>query len=194
MNSETILYIVLIVLQVGIAAYFINRSKKQKEKKAKSSAAGAAMPDSYEAKRATALQVTPQQLGLSVQPGVTKVYGIVMDWDMSGTVLTLNAYITGAANAFLSSGSAITGVGANPAIAEQASTFVQEAQEYLVKCMPVADTSLPLPGTVRFFLLTNKGVFAAQEMLSAINDNASPWIGLFFRGTMLLDEIKQNAK
>lgn len=194
MNSETILYIVLIVLQVGIFAYFINRSKKQKQKKAAGNAANTTLPDTYEAKRATALQVTPEQLGLNIQPGVTKVYGIVMDWDMSGTVLSLNAYITGAANAFLSSGSAITGVGANPAIAEQASTFVQEAQDYLAKCMPVADTSLPLPGTVRFFLLTNKGIFAAQEMLSAINDNTSPWIGLFFRGTMLLDEIKQNAQ
>lgn len=193
MNSETTLYILLIVLQVGIAAYFINRSRKQK--KARELANNSAIaPDSYEARRNTAMNVIPQQLGLNMQPGVTKVYGIVMDWDMSGTVLSLNAYITGAANAFLSSGSAITGVGANPAIAEQASTFVQEAQEYLAKCMPVSDTGLPLPGTVRFFLLTNKGIYASQEMLSAINDNASPWVGLFFRGTMLLDEIKQNAR
>jgi hypothetical protein len=41
--------------------------------------------------------------------------------------------------------------------------------------------------------LTNQGVYAAQELLSAINDNSSPWIGLFFRGSMLLDEIKKTA-
>lgn len=189
-----VFYMMLAVLvQVGLIVYVVVRAVNRK-RKGNAGTANLYPPGSYEERRHTALHVTPQQLGLVMQPGVTRVYGIVMDWDMSGTVLSLNAYITGAANAFLSSGSSIVGLGANPAVAEHASVLVQTAQDYLSKCMPVADTGLPLPGTVRFYLLTNKGIYAAQELLSAINDNTSPWLELFFRGTMLLDEMKQNAK
>ncbi|GAA4469205.1 hypothetical protein GCM10023093_28210 [Nemorincola caseinilytica] len=186
-GTEELIYSAAIVAQVGLAYYLFKRVQNSRRQKADVPYASG----SYEQNRHTALHITPQQLGLAMQPAVTKVYGVVMDWDMSGTVLSLCAYITGAANAFLSSGTAVTGVGANPAIAEQASELVQMAQGYLSKCMPVADTGLPLPGTVRFYLLTNNGIYAAQELLGAIEDNSSPWLGLFFRGNMLLDEIKQ---
>jgi|GEM_PF-1033551 len=190
LDNDTVLYTTAILLQAGILTFFLIRSRKKKQNKA--TATPLADEDSYEYNRNTSLQVQPQHLGLTIQPSVTRVYGVVMDWDMGGTTLTLCGYITGATNAFLSSGSAIKGVGANPAIAEQASDFVQTAQGYLGKCMPVSDTGLPLPGTVRFYLLTNKGIFAAQEQLSMIDDNTSPWLGLFFKGTMLLDEIKKS--
>jgi hypothetical protein len=113
-----------------------------------------------------------------------------MDWDMGGTVLSLIAYINGGANALLSSGSTVTGAGADPEVAKQASEFVQVAQDYLNRGVPVSDLGYPPPGTVRFYLLTNKGIFAVQELLSLINDNSSPLLGLFFRGNMVLDEIK----
>lgn len=185
-----LLCLVGIFLQIGLVLFYFKMRKKKEQLKKGTNIPFA--PGSYEYNRHTALHVTAQQLGLSVQPAVTKVYGVVMDWDMSGTVLSLCTYITGAANAFLSSGTAVTGVGSNPAIAEHASALVQMAQDYLSKCMPVSDTGLPLPGTVRFYLLTNNGIYAAQELLSAIDDNSSPWLGLFFRGNMVLDEIKQN--
>jgi len=189
-GKEELLYSVLILLQIGLVLYFFKRKKKNDSRP---KAITPHAPGSYEQNRHAALHVTPHQLGLTMQPAVTKVYGLVMDWDMSGTVLSLCTYITGAANALLSSGNAATGAGANPAVAEQASELVQMAQTYLSKCMPVADTGLPLPGTVRFYLLTNNGIYAAQESLSAIEDNSSPWLGLFFRGNIVLDEIKQGA-
>jgi hypothetical protein len=189
LEGEKVVYISAILLQAGVLIFFLRRTMKKK--KAISEPASPYPPGSYEQLRHTAIQVTAQQLGLSMQPAVTKVYGIIMDWDMNGTVLTLSSYITGAANAFLSSGASITGVGTRPEIAEHASDFVQVAQNYLGKCMPVSDTGLPIPGTVRFYLLTNNGIYGAQELLSSIDDGSSPWIGLFFKGNMLLDEIKQ---
>jgi hypothetical protein len=116
-----------------------------------------------------------------------------MDWDMSGTVLTLSAYITGAANVAMSSGSVLTGIGKNPAIADLASTFVQLGQEYLGRTLPIASTGMPPFGTIRFYLLTNHGLYAGQEQLVSINDNSSPWLPLFFRGNMIIDEIKAGA-
>ncbi len=194
MTTEIFTYGIAIVLQAAILVFFLRKAIMKK--KARTSTTNTTTPkytDSYDGKRQLALQVTPTQLGLAVQPAVTKVHGLVIDWDMNGTVLTLTAYITGAANAFLSSGSFLTGAGSNPSVAENAAVLVQIAQGYLGRCMPVNDTGLPLPGTVRFYLLTNKGVFAAQEMLAAIESDMSPWAELFYRANGMLEEIKNSS-
>jgi hypothetical protein len=193
MTTDTLLYTFAILIQVGILVFFLRKAKKKKNT---STAQNQPQlhPDTYHGKRQLALEVTPSQLGLSVQPAVTKVHGLVIDWDMNGTVLTLTAYITGAANAFLSSGSFLTGAGNNPAVAENAAMLVQMAQNYLGRCMPVNDTGLPLPGTVRFYLLTNKGIFAAQEMMAAIENDMSPWGDLFYRANGMLEEIKKTVE
>ena len=186
------IYILALLLHVGILIFFIRRSITKKS--AKKIVSKLVSGNTYEQTRVAALSVTPDQLGLNIPQGAIKVYGVVMDWDMSGTILTLTAYINGAANAVLSSGAAVVGGGKNPAVAEEASEFVLVAQNYINKTLHVTTSGLPAPGTVRFNLLTNQGVYAAQELLSAINDNSSPWIGLFFRGSMLLDEIKKTAE
>jgi hypothetical protein len=184
-----LIYVLGIVLQVGILIFFFRRSMGKKKKQEKIVAVPSSMT-SYESSRYTALHVTPDNLNLQIPPSLTKVYGVVMDWDMGGTLLTLNAYINGAANAFLSSGASAMGGGNDPAVAEQASEFVVIAQDYLNRAVPVSDLGFPPPGTVRFYLLTNRGIYAVQELLALINDNSSPLLGLFFRGNMLLDEIK----
>ena len=183
------IYVILIVLQLGIIAWFWMRAKKARTAERNTPPAPANVHD-YESARAASLSITKEQLGLNIPDSVTRVYGVVMDWDMNGTLLTVSAYITGAANAFLSTGASATGSGGSPTVAEQASEFVLVAQDFLNRAMPVADLGFAPPGTVRFFLLTNRGIYAMQEMLSLINDNSSPLLGLFFRGHMLIEEIK----
>ena len=183
------IYIIAIILQLGIIAYFSWRSYKSRQK-VKTTPPSPKKVHDYESARAASLSITKEQLGLNIPDSVTRVYGVVMDWDMNGTILTVSAYITGAANAFLSTGASATGSGGSPSVAEQASEFVLVAQEFLNRAMPVADLGFAPPGTVRFFLLTNRGIYAMQEMLVLIDDNTSPLLGLFFRGHMLLEEIK----
>lgn len=186
------IYIIAILLQAGILVYFISRIVKSIANKKKVSSVPVFATE-YERTRHTALHITQQQLGLDIPQSVTKVYGVVMDWDMNGVVLTLSAYITGAANVALSNGASVMGGGKNPAVAEQASEFVQVAQNYLLRAVPVSDTILPAIGTVKFYLLTNRGIYSAQELLSAIDDQSSPWVGLFFRGNMVVNEIKNGG-
>jgi hypothetical protein len=192
MNTETtkdLIYIAAILLQAGVLVFFIRRAMKPKVVKKAAEIPGT----EYERTRLAAIGVTEQQLSLDIPATLTKVYGVVMDWDMSGTTLTLTAYINGAASAFLSSGAQAMGSGKNPAVAEQAADFVQLAQSFLNRTMPVSSTGFPPPGTVRFYFLTNKGVYAGQELLAAIDENSSPWVPFFFRANMLIDEIKQGV-
>ncbi len=185
------IYIVAILVQVGILAFFINRMVKAW--RAKKAAVPTSTLSEYDQFRQASLGVTAENLKLAISSGVLKVFGVVMDWDMSGTVLTLSTYITGAANAALSSGASITGGGKNPLVAEQASEFVMSAQEYITRAVPATPAGILVPGTVRFYLLTNHGLYAAQELLSSIQDESSPWTELFFNGNMVLTEIKKGG-
>lgn len=187
-GSDMLLYIVAISLQVGLLVYFAIRSRKKKQV-----SAGNGNPfseGSYRAERYAALHVSQQQLGLSIAPDTIKVFGVVMDWEMGGTTLSLCTYITGAANALLSTGATAMGAGRNPAVAELASDFVQVAQNFILRAVPVTETGLPAPGTVRFYFLTNQGLYSAQELLADIDADNSPWTILFFRGNMVMNEIK----
>jgi hypothetical protein len=186
-----ILYVAAIIIQAAIVVFFVRRVILAMRRKKMVESAPVSF---YESTRLTALHVTPQQLGLAIPSSLLKVYGVLMDWDMNGTILTLNAYITGAANVSLSSGAAVTGGGKNPAVAEQASELVLMAQSYLNRTVPASDMGYPPPGTVRFYLLTNKGLYAAQELLTSIEDESSPWVELFYKGNMVVNEIKSSGE
>jgi hypothetical protein len=185
------IYIVAILLQVGVLVFFINRIVKGM--KARKEAPGKAV-STYEEFRQASLGVTEGQLKLEISSSVLKVFGVVMDWDMSGTVLTLSTYITGAANAALSSGASITGGGKNPLVAEKASEFVQSAQNYISRAVPATAGGILVPGTVRFYLLTNHGLYAAQELISSIHEESSPWTDLFIKGNLVLSELKKGSE
>jgi hypothetical protein len=186
--SDSSFIIVAIIVQAGILVYFAMRARKKKQLPPISTEKGS----QFEVSRRQALSVTPAQLQLSIPNNTLKVYGLVMDWDMNGTTFTLNAYINGAANAILSSGASAIGTGRNPKVAELASDLVLVAQDFIGRTVPVTETGLPPLGTVRFYFLTNMGLFAAQEQLVYLDNETSPWVALFFRANMVINEIKEH--
>ena len=182
----TIIYILLILLQAGILIYFIRRGKKK---------VGNIVPhdaDSYLGMRSLAISIKPAQLKLTIPDTEILVYGVIMDCNIGGTIGTLAAYITGAASLYLSTGDSRTGGGKNPATGEAAAEFVVAAQAYINRTIPVAVTNLPIPGCVRFYLLTNHNIYAAQEPMVFIEDGSSPWISLFEKGNQVINEMQHN--
>ena len=186
----TIIYILAILAQAGIIIYFL---KKNKSGAAPKVTANKRDLSTYEGARATAIGISQEDLGLKVPEDRTFVYGVVMDWDMGSAVLTLAAYVTGAANVYLSTGPGITGGGKDPEAGALAVKLVTDAQDFLGRTIPVMDTGHPAKGCVRFYLLTNHGVNAAQEQLIHIEDTTSPWLALFIRANTLINEMKQGG-
>ena len=183
----TIVYILAILVQVGIIIYFVRKGRTATKEDA-----GKKTQDTttYEGTRTAAISVTPDDLKLKIPETATFVYGVVMDWDMGDNILTLAAYITGAANVYLSTGAGITGGGKNPEVAELAVTFVTDAQDFINRAVPVTSADYPSKGCVRFYLLTNKGVYAAQEQLIHFEDTTSPWLAMFIRGNTVITEMR----
>ena len=183
----TIVYIVAILVQLGIIIYFVRRGRIQKRLAAINNTA---QGTTYEGLRNLAIQVTLQQLKLAVPESTTLVYGVLMDWNLNESVMTLAAYITGAVSMYLSTGEGVNGGGKDPRVGEAAVELVTAAQAYLGRAMPVTTTGLPPKGCIRFYLLTNKGLYAAQEQMIHFEDASSPWLQLFELGSEVISEIR----
>ncbi|MGH7451819.1 MAG: hypothetical protein ACRENG_10765 [bacterium] len=144
----------------------------------------------YEGLRQRAFTVTPQQLGLQISKDHTEIYGIVMDWDTGQVVATVVAFKTGDASVYLSSGQAFIGGFAHEAVKKAAFDFVEKAQPYLTKAQKTTINSLPDKECVKFFLLTNNGIYSHQETVKSIENSKTDWTALFSRGNQVITEYR----
>ena len=91
---------------------------------------------------------------------------------------------------YLSTGGGMIGAGRHENISNAAKAFVGKAQTYLAKTTKTETTPLPEKNSVRFYLLTNKGKFSAQENLQKFETNSSTWLMLFEEGNKVISELR----
>jgi preprotein translocase subunit YajC len=181
-TNNNVLYIVLIILQLAVVAFFILRSRKQKTVKKTE-------PDVYATFRTQAASVTPAQLKLGIPNSEIMVYGVVMDWDIADKMVTIAAYITGAASMYFSNGEGKSGGGKSPAVGEAAVEFVTAAQHYLDKATPVTAIEPPSKGMIRFYFLTNHRTYMIQEETARYMDNSAQLAELFHKGNEVVTQM-----
>ena len=139
--------------------------------------------------RQMALSATPEQLGLPTSDE-TKVFGIVMDWDLGDGIATVAAYETGDASMYLSSGGGVIGGGQHDNVRQAVFPYVQLGQDFLSESKRTESTPLPGKDCVRFYLLTNKGTYYAQEKMKNIENESSDWLRLFEEANKVLTELR----
>ena len=139
--------------------------------------------------RQMALSATPEQLGLPTYDE-NKVFGIVMDWDLGDGIATVAAYETGDASMYLSSGGGVIGGGQHDNVRQAVFPYVQLGQEFLSESKRTESTPLPGKDCVRFYLLTNKGTYYAQEKMKNIENESSDWLRLFEEANKVLTELR----
>jgi hypothetical protein len=150
--------------------------------------------NTFEGLRYMAFKTTPEQLRLSLPADRTIVYGVVMDWGMSGATATTVSYQTGDASLYLSSGGGVIGGGQHQNVNSAAKQFVSIAQTFLDKAVKTEITPLPSTDEVKFYLLTNKGVFVGQDQMKNFENNTSAWSKLFEEGNNVLTELRKTIK
>lgn len=192
-------YIIIgLVLAGGLIFYLISfRSKFISENKDKTDQ-GKMLPkvrqtkeNAYEELRNIAFTVTPEQLGLLFPADKTIVYGIVMDWEMGGATATTVAYQTGDASLYLSSGGGVIGGGQYQNVNNASKQFISLAQTFLDKVVKVDKTSLPTTNEIKFYFLTNNGVYVGKEQIKNFENNSSLWLKLFEEGNNILSELRK---
>lgn len=127
--------------------------------------------NAFDGLRNMAFSVTPDQLGLSLPTDKTVVYGVIMDWEMGGATATTVSYHTGDASLYLSSGGAVIGGGQHENVNSAAKQFISIAQTFLDKATKTEITTLPTTDQVKFYLLTNNGIYVGQDIMNKFENN-----------------------
>jgi hypothetical protein len=144
----------------------------------------------FDGLRDMALSVTAEQLGLKISEEQTKIYGIVMDWDLGDGIATVSAYETGDASMYLNSGGGVIGGGQHENVRNVVFPYITKGQNFLSKATLTESTPLPDKNCVRFYFLTNKGRFMAQENMKNIESKTSEWFTLFEEANKVLSELR----
>ena len=144
----------------------------------------------YQDLRNLALGATMEQIGVQFPSDQTKIYGVIMDWDVGEGTATLVAFLSGDASLYLSSGGGVIGGSGHDNVKNAAAAFINKAEKYLSKTIKTDSTPLPGKDGVKFYFLTNKGKFFGQEEVKNFDNNSSPWLDLFEEGNKLITEIR----
>lgn len=194
--NMTYLIIKLIII-AGIIIYFISRKNKSNSNRANDiSKSGDSpkvhiLPDNrYMGLRNMALNVTPEQLKLSLPADQTILFGVVMDWEIGDGTMSLITYQTGDASMYLSSGGGVIGGGQHQSVNKVSKEFVSLSQKYLDKSLKTDLTPLPEKDGLKFYFLTNKGKFVALETIENIENKTSKWLELFESANNVITELR----
>lgn len=189
-----ILYIIIGAISLGICFYYFSscgsKTNKENNSQADTTKTIQTRENSFEGLRNMAFTPTPDQLGLSLPTDKDIVYGVIMDWEMGGSIATVVSYLSGDASLYLSSGGGVIGGGQHQNVNLEAKKFVQMAQNYLSKASKTEETTLPKSDAVKFYFLTNKGKYVCQENISNFEKNTSELLPLFEEGNKVLSELR----
>lgn len=144
----------------------------------------------YSDLRNMALNATLEQIGVQLPENQTKIYGVIMDWDVGEGIATLVAFKSGDASLYLSNGGGMIGGSGHENIRKAAVEFIDKAENYLDKVTKTEVTPLPDKNSIKFYFLTNKGKLVGKESLKNIENNSSEWLDLFNEGNELITEIR----
>ena len=196
------LIIIGIILAGGLVFYLSSGGKRSSKNKKQSTAdqdttnqkVYQTKENAFEGLRDMALKVKPEQLKLSLPINKTVVYGVIMDWEISGATVTTVSYQTGDASMYVSSGGGVIGGGQHQNVNSAAKQFVTLAQTILDKTAKTETKPLPATDEVKFYLLTNKGVFVGQETMKNFENRSSSWLQLFEEGNKVITELRKTTK
>jgi hypothetical protein len=143
--------------------------------------------------RTMAFTVTPTELKITVQADKEVVYGVIFDQEIDGGTATLVSYQTGDASLYQNNGNSIIGGGSHANVSNVTKQFVALAQTFLDKCTKARTTSIPDKGMVKFYLLTTRGIYEADESMLNIKGHTSLFNTLYDSSTKVLTELKRTA-
>lgn len=139
--------------------------------------------------RKRAFATDPSSIGLSVQEN--EAYGALMELGMPTSIVTLICFANGDASFCYQSGGGMTGGGVHEPVSKAAKQFILLAEKALPEMAPATEQPLPQPDTVRFYVLTPKGIFTTEVYREDLGDPQSPLGALFYGGQEVVTTMRQ---
>lgn len=145
--------------------------------------------DKFADQRLNAFTIVPNELNIQIPRDKEVVYGIIIDQENAGAITTLACYQNGKTVFYESKGGTLQKKADNDAM-----QLVLQAKPLLDKAIKAHDTSIPANGMVKFYLLTNKGIYVAAEDVKNISAHTSPWTNLFEQANKTIARLKSDKE
>lgn len=141
----------------------------------------------YMSLRQKALQRGTGSLGLELQEN--QPYGLVMEMEMSGSVVTLACFADGDAGVYYKTGGGMKGGIGHETVRNAAREAVDLAAGVLPRMIETTNFPLPGPDRVRFYVLTPQGVLTTETSRQALAEQSalSP---LFYAGQEVVSQMR----
>jgi hypothetical protein len=145
--------------------------------------------DRYLALREVAFSTRPEEAEVKATPGQEQVYGVIVEFQADGGLVTAVGFASGDASVYYSTGGGKIGGRREPLVAAAARSLVEKAQAQLSDLPNVQNYPTPTPGRVRVYALTTTGLRSAEEDRADIQDPTDRLASLFAGGRRIVSEF-----
>ncbi|MCX7753751.1 MAG: hypothetical protein N2117_00710 [Anaerolineales bacterium] len=146
--------------------------------------------ETYTNLRSMILSTNPKDIGIEQSEASPNVWGVLMEFQISDTVVTLVSLADGTTSMYFDSGGGIIGAGQHDVVARASKNFVALAESYYNQVEPTTQFPLPLPGRVRFYLLTFSGICTVERELDQLVRQKDSFSLLFYAGNEVITQIR----
>lgn len=160
-----------------------------------STAEAAATPtsDVFEGLRSRVFATSPQDIGIRPSAEHPHVWGVLVELGLDQGTVTLVALLDGTVSLYTSTGGGIIGAGAHEEIGRAALNLIASAEKSRGDLAPIASHPLPVPGRVRFYLLTFEGTLTSDVAEAELSAPAHPLRQLFLDAEAVLTAIRTRS-
>lgn len=146
------------------------------------------LEDIYLELRTGALNTKSDQIDLDVAKD--EPFGVLMEVGIESGIFTLSAFSTGDASLYFSTGGGILGGIGHENVREVSKQFIEESRDFLEYMELVDEYPLPEYGRVRFYIITDDGVWGADYSESEIAKRGHLMAPLYYAADDLVTELR----
>jgi hypothetical protein len=139
------------------------------------------------------LSLTPDAIGIRQSDANPNVWGVLMEFQVSGLVTTLVSLADGTTSLYFSHGGGVIGAGGYDAVAHTSENWLAMAESYFPMMQQTRQFPLPAPDRVRFYVLTFSGAYTADCDKTALEQRKDAFWPLFYAGHEVIAQIRRCA-
>ncbi len=144
----------------------------------------------YQTLRNKLLSLDPQEVDIHSTAEHPIVWGVLMETAYPEATVTLAALVDGTTSLYFSTGGGMLGSGNHPTVGSAARKITSIAELALEFTQPVKEYPTPKTGSVRFYLLTFKGIHSAECPEVDLKNGSHSLAELYVAGQDLLTQIR----
>jgi phosphoglycolate phosphatase len=147
----------------------------------------------YTGLRHRILTTNPKEVGIEQDSTMPNVWGILMEFQIAGTVATLVALADGTTSLYFSNGGGILGTGQHDAVAKITKDFIARAEGFYTPMPQANGFPLPRPGRVKFYILTFSGIYTAEVAEADLVNGTDTLSPLFQAGNEVITQVRRHT-